>query len=116
MNEDTPGSPSIRYTPMVPNTSVARNVAYDVRTPCIKRFVRGHWTVVSRLLSQRPLTGLSERPLEAIETWFLGKLFIRTLQGKFAFASYGVRLDAVGECQAMIARDFQTRQQDADVR
>ncbi len=34
------------------------------------------------------------------------------------FASHhnGVRPDAVGECHAMMARDFQMRVQDADVR
>ena len=48
------------------------------------------------------------RPLES----FLFELFA----GGFAFASYGVRPDAVGECQAMMAGDFQMRVQDADVR
>jgi len=48
------------------------------------------------------------RPLES----FLFELFA----GGFAFVSYGVRPDAVGECQAMMAGDFQTRRQDADVR
>ena len=43
---------------------------------------------------------------------FLFELFA----GEFAFASYGVRSDAVGECQAMMAGDFQMRVQDADVR
>jgi hypothetical protein len=36
---------------------------------------------------------------------FLLKLF----REEFSFASYGVRPDAVGECQAMMARDFQMR-------
>lgn len=48
------------------------------------------------------------RPLES----FLFELFA----GGFAFVSYGVRPDAVGECQAMMVGDFQTRRQDADVR
>jgi hypothetical protein len=48
------------------------------------------------------------RPLES----FLFELFAEG----FDFASYGVRPDAVGECQAMMAGDFQTRVQDADVR
>jgi hypothetical protein len=48
------------------------------------------------------------RPLES---------FLFELSGEeSAFASYGVRPDAVGECQAMMAGDFQTRRQDADVR
>jgi hypothetical protein len=48
------------------------------------------------------------RPLES----FLFELFAVG----FDFASYGVRPDAVGECQAMMVGDFQTRVQDADVR
>ncbi len=40
-------------------------------------------------------------PLES----FLLELFA----GVIAFASYGVRPDAVGDCQAMMARDFQMR-------
>ena len=36
---------------------------------------------------------------------FLLKLF----REEFSFASYGVRPDAIGECQAMMARDFQMR-------
>jgi len=48
------------------------------------------------------------RPLES----FLFELSA----GGFEFASYGVRPDAVGECQAMMAGDFQMRRQDADVR
>jgi hypothetical protein len=48
------------------------------------------------------------RPLESF--------LLELLAGGFAFASYGVRPDAVGECQAMMAGDFQTRRQDADVR
>ena len=48
------------------------------------------------------------RPLES----FLFELFA----GGFAFASYGVRPDAVGECPAMMVGDFQMRVQDADVR
>jgi len=48
------------------------------------------------------------RPLESF-------LFELSARG-FDFASYGVRPEAVGECQAMMAGDFQTRVQDADVR